>query len=461
MATAPKVIDSAALASSLPDLAAVAASVRGGTLDGWTTTLAGDGSWLAIGPSTLAFGDQPPDALDLNDLNLEYDGGKILVYGAFLQHSSADRDTNRPVARGASLAVRVTPVASVGVPVVTRTFVNVRNTFLQDVAFPRLLLDTATQSRSRGWLPLHVRGADVDVYFIGQGLPEAYLVFECLDADCLTIQQQTFPALRKFLSYLLGVPLGGRSILTWSDQDGRWGGAEFLAGDAVDPTIYRPLPCGGVEWQLACEAVNEKCYFSEALAPERLSAVIDRYLDLHDLGVTVEYLLRFPSAPVEMRGALLSVALESLTSHMERAGLVACENPVSDEEWRKLLGKFVTAIGEHVPTGASRSILVQRVAGLNRPSNSQKLLKPFEVLGVALDKESKAAIDRRNKLLHEGRLLETDPAKRAGDDWKKAYAVEMRIYNAVNQLMLKYLGYTGLVTLWSDDPHGAPTYVRI
>lgn len=461
MATDPKPVDPSVLSASVPALDAIGSVVTTGTFAGWSLKVGSDGDWLAVGPAPANLWDPPIDSLDTADLDAVFDGGRLSVRGAFLQASGAEPATNKPAAQGASLSVVVIPAEDAGEPAVARTFVSVKPTLLQEVLFPHWTRNVQTGNRARAWLPLELGGQAIDVYFVAEGMAAPYLVLETSGPKAREVQQNFFPVLRKFFTYLLGVPLGGPSVLTWMDAEGRPGSAEFLPGDSVDPGIYRPIPCGGVEWQLACEAVEEKCDLSKALEPRKISALCDRYARYHPLGVTVEYLLRFPSAPVEMRGAILSVALESLTDHLEKEGLVACPNQLADDAWKPVLGAMTTAVEEHCKDPVARSVILQRCKDLNRPSNSQKLTKPFEALGVPLDKDSKAAIDRRNKLLHQGRLLDTDPAKRGAEDWKQAYAVEMRIYNAVNQLLLKYLGYAGPVTVWNADPHEPPSYLRL
>jgi hypothetical protein len=173
-------------------------------------------------------------------------------------------------------------------------------------------------------------------------------------------------------------------------------------------------------------------------------------LDQPGLVAPIEYLLRFGNAPVEMRGAFLSVALESLTDQLEKRGLLATVKPLDETTWKALRKELreVVARANGCWTETQRSVVDSRIDNLNSPTNADKLTRPFTVLGVALADEEREAIIKRNKFLHEGRLL--DPEIAAGDPaaWKTAYAVEMRIYTAVNKLLLTYLGFEGAAIDW-------------
>lgn len=94
------------------------------------------------------------------------------------------------------------------------------------------------------------------------------------------------------------------------------------------------------------------------------------------------------------------------------------------------------------------TVLTSRIDGLNAPTNQDKLLRPFEVFGIELSAEEADAIVRRNTYLHKGRLLDPETITADPDSWRSAYETEMRIYTAVNKLLLKYLGYEGPVIDW-------------
>ena len=58
-------------------------------------------------------------------------------------------------------------------------------------------------------------------------------------------------------------------------------------------------------------------------------------------------------------------------------------------------------------------------------------------------------------------ILDPDVVAGDGDAWRTAYAAEMRIYTAVNKLLLRYLGYTGPVVDWGENPLDSPEWTFV
>jgi len=135
-------------------------------------------------------------------------------------------------------------------------------------------------------------------------------------------------------------------------------------------------------------------------------------------------------------------------------GLVSQRAPLLNREWsclQKTL-KFMVVLQANLwgkdRREAARSALLNRVDGLNRPTNRDKLLEPFRALDLKLTEEESRAIDQRNRLLHSERLLNVRELKKNPDAWHAALRVEQRLYTAMNKLLLKYLGYSGPLIDW-------------
>ena len=184
---------------------------------------------------------------------------------------------------------------------------------------------------------------------------------------------------------------------------------------------------------------------------EVMSRCWQNYLDHPELFIPIEYVLHFPSAPVEMRGALLSVALESLSKVVLRKHEIKDAPPVVQDKWETLRGKFLDVLKSEIPNSdTGYSILENKIKNLNQSTNREKLSRPFELYDISLTSEEIAAIDKRNKLLHQGVLLSLD-SREAQGKWKEAYMIEMRLYTLINRLILSLLDYEGPIINWGDS----------
>ena len=205
------------------------------------------------------------------------------------------------------------------------------------------------------------------------------------------------------------------------------------------------------------------------LDSEVLSRVWQNFKDTLELAVTVEYLLNFSFAPLEMRGAMLSVALENLTDFLRKKHKIKSKGPLEKLAWKELkkglesiidqffMRSLISKLQNYVKDNSSdwnedaKNIFKTRIENLNSPTNLAKLTKPFEWFGITLSKEEIEAIRMRNKFLHEGKIL--DPTARQDSiSWREVNAVEMRIFTLINKLLLSYLQYEGPLIDWSPGP---------
>jgi hypothetical protein len=176
----------------------------------------------------------------------------------------------------------------------------------------------------------------------------------------------------------------------------------------MDDTIYTPIPVSLHDWMRASHTLQLDVQ-SGPLLPDIVSRMAQTFLDEHGLAAPVEYLLRFHEAPVEMRGALLSLALESLTDQLQKKGLFEFPKPLPDEAWTTFFGAAKALVDQQeMWTNEQRNIITSRLRSLNSPTNAAKLTAPFDALGIALTTDERNAISQRNRLLHQGRLLSPD-----------------------------------------------------
>ena len=88
-------------------------------------------------------------------------------------------------------------------------------------------------------------------------------------------------------------------------------------------------------------------------------------------------------------------------------------------------------------------ILKAKVENINSPTNSKKLSKPFELLGLKLSQTEKLILNHRNKFLHG-----TSPFKESELKSKESDIsfISKKLHTLCNCLILKYCGYSGHIT---------------
>jgi len=435
---AVKEIDPDRLVAALPDLAMVEAVGRSGLFEGLPVKLSWTGEFVAMGAPGLA---HLPD-FSRDDIVVDTGIGQIVLERPLVTRVDSDG-----MIKGAALA---TILARGGAPekIMRRTFVRADVDLWSRVCFPGHLEYPRTRGGATALLPLIVGGTSLDVFYLKEG---PFLILESsgdLDGDRY---REIVGATKMLLTYVTGERFDAESCDVVSDQESdtiveaRW-----HAGRVLPRHIYHPIPVSWAEVVSAHRALKLAGRPTSMLQPRLLSTCLEYVLANPALATTLEYLVRFPETPVEMRGAFLSVALESFTDHLAKVGVLADLHLLPDATWEPVRDRLieVAAAGCELCTEEQRGALRNRISDLNRPTNNQKLVQPFDVLGVALTDEQKAAIKRRNKLLHQGRLLDPDVVAADRAAWRQAYAIEMNLYTAINALVLKRMGYQGPIIDW-------------
>lgn len=115
------------------------------------------------------------------------------------------------------------------------------------------------------------------------------------------------------------------------------------------------------EWVAASRALGLQVH-GAPLVPNVVSAMVQTFLAEPELAAPIEYLLRFHEVPVEMRGAFLSVSLESLTDQMQKKGGATMSAP----RWMVQLIARSGAQLDPPPRSLDRSLREHAGAGLTR-----------------------------------------------------------------------------------------------
>lgn len=135
-----------------------------------------------------------------------------------------------------------------------------------------------------------------------------------------------------------------------------------------------------------------------------------------------------------------SIALEGLTELFVRENedkIAPIKNKTHAENLRdellELLNSHIENIGEDAV-----HIISKKILNVNQPTNRDKLIKPFELLGFILTEDDKKAINHRNDFLH-GKITLSESDDSIGE--KKTYHVALRLYTLLSVLILKPIGY--------------------
>jgi hypothetical protein len=444
---ARKEIDVSKLLGDVPELEELELVSQTEPLKGSRFRLSWDGSWEADGPF-IRIEDLPREIV----LNARL--GQVRLGSARLTRAGGDE----PLA-GNALDVVLDRAAVEDAPLF-RCYVQSDKHMQRRVCFPEWVRDSSSGREWAGLLPLELDGKTLDVYFVQDG---PFIVFEGLRDSLVQFTRHTGAA-RLMLTYLTAQTLYRRSCDVILSNDGaNVAQIHWYSGRDGESTIYSPIP---VSWPAAGEYRMSRSLplGGKVLVPEVLSRCVQKLLDERELETPIFYIGLALDSPVEVRGALLSVALESLTTHFKNKGLISYSSPVPDGEWPLLRVDLLAALAARAvawPADQRDQILAVLTArinnSLNAPTNRTKLTEPFKALRVPLTDEEAEAIDKRNRLLHSGRLVAPTKLDADPDAWREAYVTEMRMLTAVNKLLLKYLGYSGAVFDWGAQGLNGPT----
>lgn len=444
------VIDSKQLLRPVEMMRNLRGTATGGLLDQIKVEVNEDCNWKSKRP--------PRDNSPLGDIILNTQWGLASIHKAKVQRRSPDGGSEG-VAVGVTLFIEANKNAEAQV---YRCIIGVATDDWAKVLLPLQIEDRSTKREGSGIL-LNIEDTELRLYFFGAGPRNGYVVIEVKSAqpELKTKFENQSKMIRYLISYLTGFGLDGNSTIVALDKEGSPIEIEQHLGRRIIRNPYRPIPISGVDI-LQCDLAADHEVIPP-LSSEVLKKCLLRLLDEPNLITPLEYLRRFNEVPSEMRGVLLSVALESATSHFEQRGLLKSKKPLEDKVWQTLRATLLATIAEAAKREAwdkdTQNIFIQRISNMNGPTNADQLRQPFDVLKLTLREDEIAAIKHRNNFIHRGRLLKVEDHEKDPSKWTTVWGTEMILYTAINKLFLKYLGYSGPVIDWGRKTFGTPKIV--
>ncbi len=349
-----------------------------------------------------------------------------------------------------------------------RCIIGMRNDELKNLLLPEGYEDTDSSSSICGVLPIDTDFGKVDCFYLKK---PSWFVIE-LTSEKMTYEDfdNLSSSIRRFLTYLLGIRLDRKTANMVIDKSSmtaqliRW----YTGNDKDNAGFYRPIPSLRAEMYDASKFLNVPDKLTgDWLSSQNISACWRKFYSEPELVTCVEYLLHFPVTPVDMRGAILSVALESLADHLKKKIKYKTNKPLKKDCWKlvreklfdliekshrkRIIPKIIKILNDDLSKDFSEGLRIfkSRIEKLNDPTNRAKLTQPFEHFKIPLTQEDVDSIETRNKFLHEGRLIEMNGYRR-DESWRGTYMIEMRLFTLINRLFLTYLGYKGPIINWGE-----------
>jgi len=176
---------------------------------------------------------------------------------------------------------------------------------------------------------------------------------------------------------------------------------------------------------------------NNVLSNENFSAVIYSYLNISNKNNNIA---------LNIQCASYAIILEMLTN------IISEENKeklyfIKDKKLRKNLQKFLLEktkefFEKNNLENFEDSPIKKRLENINSPTNRDKLLKPFEILNIPLNDNEKTIINSRNDFLHGNNIVE---GLDFSEQSKKLFYLSLEFNYLVYALILKYIGYNGIV----------------
>ncbi len=143
--------------------------------------------------------------------------------------------------------------------------------------------------------------------------------------------------------------------------------------------------------------------------------------------------------PDYVRSTIYAVALETIANLISE-DIDEKIRPVEKKLGRKIQKELKSKLDEYKEDIGETAMKIMSgvIERINSPTNSQKLLAPFEYYKIKLSPNDVEAIKNRNDFLH-GRIPDLE-------DTREFTIINDRLLYCINCLVLKYVGYSGYIS---------------
>jgi len=150
--------------------------------------------------------------------------------------------------------------------------------------------------------------------------------------------------------------------------------------------------------------------------------------------------------PLDTRPACLAVVMEGICNYILKKDEERL-NPIKDKEVAKEIRKKIIVLLDGYKDIIDKDdflTLLKRIDNLNQPTNNEKLLRPYELLGIKLKSYEIKAIENRNNFLHANLQI------KIGRDIDNSSSIAHQLFFTCNvlerlfyKLVLKLINYKG------------------
>ena len=237
-------------------------------------------------------------------------------------------------------------------------------------------------------------------------------------------------------------------ILSSNDNFNSLNYIEFSSLRKTITTPYRILETNPYNVFNESIANSKRQIMSNIFSENILNTMIDKCRE--DLFFQNSLLLILESSlyTLDTQPACLSVALEAICNSFVDKNSSSIK-PINDKkvskkvisELKLVLDNFGDTLSED-----AKKILNIKLNNINAPTNRDKLVKPFELLGIELKDYELQAINSRNDFLHCNANINIGISiKNSESDFNKIYFTTVVLIRLLYRLILKQVGYNGYI----------------
>lgn len=186
---------------------------------------------------------------------------------------------------------------------------------------------------------------------------------------------------------------------------------------------------------------------TQEISTDQLNSLVKLFLGNEEYSRAAKLLIDASAIDGVSKGVLAVVALESISNQMVKRGPAAkiITDKTIASQLNYELNNGLKKIKEKILAEDFKK-LESKINSVNNLPNSVKLESVFDQLGIILDEEEQYCISCRNQFLH-GALPKHDKMKFLTDE-ELIFMVSQRLIMLTAILLLKKVGYTGIVNDW-------------
>lgn len=184
----------------------------------------------------------------------------------------------------------------------------------------------------------------------------------------------------------------------------------------------------------------------KGITEKDFSNLCSKAFDSPEFSSVMYLLLEGSKHSLQMMAGSFAICLETLTN------IIAAENeeklnPIKDKKKAKLIREGLLNVIEKYKDEIDDGyqILRNKIGNINQATNKDKLIKPFELLGIKLTDNDKECIGKRNDFLH-GRMPDIEMGKIIDEnEFGKIFHITLKLNILVSALVLKSIGFSGKI----------------